>query len=1317
MLFRRSLLAALSLLLAFSAAADAPVAPPLTLSGQLVDEAGRPLAGGSVAVVPAPDRSTLGRWRLGLEPEAEPVARATTDQQGLFALPLPAPGNWRLQLRTPDRITRENTLTVVQPVEVGPLPALPTRPHAVRIVDAAGQPVAGARVTYLGFETAVETGAEGRAVLDLPEGMAGGDVLVVPFGRSPQAVRLRDSETRVTLPEIDRPNGAVTVRDAAGEPVPQAVLWLWGQPVEATDAQGKGHSAAATPRYADTLEVTASGRRSGRLERQASVLQLVPPVRLTGRVRTAGKGEPVAGALVWPAGHPGEVTRSDAEGRFDLLASAPKEPELALVVAAAGFVAARVPLRPGGPPADLRLTPAATVAGQVVDPEGRPQDGFLVSAERREDGAADLPSPRFRTGPDGRFRLAGLEPGVAYELVAVRFEVARGQVAVAALAAGEGRAGVRLPVTAFRIATGRVVDTAGEPVAGAAAALTRVDEAPRFFGSDSLGQPGSAARRESDGAGRFRIPGLEPGRYDLRVRAPGFAPVTVRGLTIPARGGEVDLGTVHLGAAVVLRGRVVDAEDEPVADAEITHLQNQIGFFERLDELSNRTSSAADGSFEIADLTPGATVVLTVSHPGFVRQDVPGVRVPREGELVIPLVAAGRVRGRVIDGEGRGVEGAQVGTAEARWDGGTTDPAGAFLLEGVPPGTVQLVATAPGFLDPPGKTLEIGPGEELSDVVFQVDRGAVVSGRVVGADGAPIEEAYVFLRDSGGDGSEYAQTGADGRYRIEGVQPGDRRFTARAEGLLPQVKSLTVRASENPLDFRLDRGLEIRGRVVGPEGQAVDQGEVTATEDPDGLVQERGAIHADGSFEILNVKPGRYRLRADSLDFAPGELPDPVTVGPASVEGVVIPLTRGGLIVGRVRGLDFDRLAELQVIASSLDGSRYSGGQVDYQGGFVIKNITAGTWMVMASAGNRQALARAEVEPGATETRVEVEFGEGFTLSGRVSRGGRPVVNAGVAVTTRREIAGGFTTTDHDGRFEVHDLTPGEYQVVVATNGNGFAHSEAVTIDGDREIAIEVVGRVVAGRVVASDGEPLPNAKVNLRDTSPTDFGGWGSEATSDEAGHFRFVDVAPNRYVLHGRKEGYAQGQLDLEVSDADVETELPLTPSPGLVLEVATARGPLPSGAVVAVAAVDDSGRVVFRGHGEADEGGRVRLSSVPLGTWTLWLSSHGYALTRLRATNPGSPVPVALAPGVELQVEIPALRGTTEIARLTLTGADGQALPTLHQGLELTYEHMVVFGQTQIGEVPPGRWTLRVVTAAGETLEKTVEAPAGVVRVVVE
>lgn len=1317
MLFRRSLLAALSVLLAFPAAAEAPATAPLTLSGQLVDETGRPLAGGSVAVVPAPDRSTLGRWRLGLEPESEPVARATTDAQGLFVLPLPAPGNWRLQLRAPGRVSREETLTVVQPVELGPLPALPTRPHAVRVVDAAGQPVAGARVTYLGFETAVETGADGRAVLNLPSGMAGGEVLVVPAGRAPLAVRLRDTEIRVTLPAVERTQGAVTVRDTAGEPVPQAVFWLWGQPVEAADAQGRGRSPAATPRFADSLEVTASGRRSGRLERQATVLQLVPPVRPVGRVRTAGTGAPVAGALVWPAGHPGEVTRTDAEGRFDLLASAPKEPELALVVAAAGFVAARVPWRPGGPPVDLRLTPAATVAGQVVDREGRPQDGFLVSAERRDDGADDLPPPRVRTGPDGRFRLAGLEPGVAYELVAVRFEVARGRLAVAALATEESRAGLRLPVTAFRVATGRVVDPAGEPVAGAVAALTRVDEAPRFFGSDSLGQPSLAARRESDGGGRFRIPGLEPGRYDLRVRAAGFAPVTVRGLTIPARGGEVDLGTVHLGAAAVLRGRVVDAEGGPVVDAEITFLQDRLGFFERWDESANRISSATDGTFEIVDLTPGATVVVTVAHPGFVRQDVPGVRVPRDEELVISLVAAGRVRGRVVDGEGRGVEGAQVATAEARWEGGTTDPTGAFLLEGIPPGTLQLVATAPGFLDPPGKTLEIGPGEELSDVVFQVERGSVVSGRVVGADGVPIEEAYVFVRDSGGDGSEYGQTGADGRYRLEGVPPGDRRLTARAEGRLPQIKSLTVRAGENQLDFRLDRGLEIRGRVVGPDGQGVDQGEVTATEEPDGTVQERGSIHADGSFEVLNLKPGRYRLRADSLDFAPGELPEAVAVGPAAVEGVVIALTRGGLIVGQVRGLDFDRLAELQVIATSLDGSRYSGGQVDYQGGFVIKNITAGTWMVMASAGNRQALARADVEPGATETRVEVEFGEGFTLSGRVSRGGRPVVNAAVAVTTRREIAGGFATTDHDGRFEVHDLTPGEYQVAVATSGSGFAHSEAITIDGDREIAIEVVGRVVAGRVVASDGEPLPNAKVNLRDTSPSEFGGWGGEATSDETGHFRFVDVGPNRYVLHGRKEGYAQGQVDLEVSDADVETELRLTPSPGLVLEIATARGPLASGAVVTVAAVDDSGRVVFRGHGEADERGRVRLPSVPLGTWTLWLSSHGYALTRLRATNPGPPVPVALAPGVELQVEIPALRGTTEIARLTLTGADGQALPTLHHGQDLAYEHMVVFGQTQVGEVPPGRWTLRVVTAAGETLEKTVEAAAGVVRVVME
>lgn len=1245
MSFRRRLL---PLLFAF-ASLPLLASEPLTVSGQLLDPRGTAVAGARIELLSAPDRSHLGRWVLGLEPEPAPAVHGATDAEGRFQLTAPNPGHWRLRFIDDTGRRIEETLPVIAAVELGALQQPREFPTPVQAPDTA----------------------------------------------APAAER------------------TVIVLDAAGQTVPEAVFWLLGQPVWAADAQGRGALPRELGPSGQGFEIVAAGRFSARWDGTGPVPRLSPPARLTGRVRSAA-GAPLTGALVWHKGHAGEFTVTGAEGQFELLATAGVSETFELAVAAPGFVPLRTEVRAGVPANALRLTPAATVAGQVVDAQGRPQQGFLVSAESDEEPTPLIPPPRFRTGADGRFRLTGLTPGRAFKLRAVRPEVARGQLATAALAAGETRAELRIPVIAYRAAVGRVVNGDGEPLGGAVASLSPAGSQTRFFDPDPLS---GRFRRETTADGRFRIPGLEPGRYDLQVRAAGYAPVTVRGLQVPERGATVDLGTVHLSPAAILRGRVVDPAGNPLAEVEVGFFASQGQLLEILsEEGENRVLSGPDGEFTIPDLAPGGTVTLTVQHPGFVRQDVPGVRVPRDEELIVELVPASRVTGRVIERGGGGIEGAQVASPESRWEGATTDATGAFTLEGLAPGTIQLLATAAGFLEPPAKTIEVLSGEPTPEVLFELDRGAVVTGRVTGPDGGPLEDAFVYLRDASGFGNEFTRTDAEGSYRLAGVPTGERRLAAGAQGLIDAIRTITVRQGDNRLDFRLERGLHVRGRVVSPEGQPVDQGEVAATEEPSGSLQERGPIRPDGSFEITNLKPGRYRLRADNLDYAPGESPEAIQVGPLSVEGVVVTLRRGARLVGTVKGLSFDELNELQIVATSLDGTQYAPGQLDFRGGFEVKNVTPGAWTVIASVGNRQTMARVDVEAGVVETQVDLEFGGGYTLTGRVLRSGRPVPNAGILVSTSLELAGGFATTDHAGQFRVPDLAPGEYQVAVATNWNGFAHTETVALDGDRDITLEIVGSTVTGRVADSDGEALPNVRVNLRGEASGALGGWGSEQRSDEAGFFRFPDVTPGRYRLSGQKDGYAQGEVAVEVTEGDSEAELRLVPAPGLVLEVRTPRGGLPNGASVAVAAVDDQGRVTFRGSGEADERGRVRLASLPLGSWTLWLSSHGYALTRLTVRHPGPAVPVVLAPGGELQIEVPALRATTESAQVTLVGADGP-LPTLHQGLELAYQRPLFLGQTSVGEIPPGRWTVQVVSATGGTWEKTVDVAAGVTRVIVE
>jgi RNA polymerase sigma factor (sigma-70 family) len=66
-------------------------------------------------------------------------------------------------------------------------------------------------------------------------------------------------------------------------------------------------------------------------------------------------------------------------------------------------------------PLSVKLEPWGTVTGRLVGPDGTPRAGLLLQGDDRL-----LPGTSLQTGKDGRFRVAGLAPGVAYSLNLVR---------------------------------------------------------------------------------------------------------------------------------------------------------------------------------------------------------------------------------------------------------------------------------------------------------------------------------------------------------------------------------------------------------------------------------------------------------------------------------------------------------------------------------------------------------------------------------------------------------------------------------------------------------------------------------------------------------------------------------------------------------------------------------------------------------------------------------------------------------------------------------------------------------------------------------
>ena len=69
------------------------------------------------------------------------------------------------------------------------------------------------------------------------------------------------------------------------------------------------------------------------------------------------------------------------------------------------------------------LQRSGTVTGRLVDDDGRPRPNVRLHVSYSLSGSeeAEQPfTPLLQTGPDGRFRIAGLVPGLHYAVAVIR---------------------------------------------------------------------------------------------------------------------------------------------------------------------------------------------------------------------------------------------------------------------------------------------------------------------------------------------------------------------------------------------------------------------------------------------------------------------------------------------------------------------------------------------------------------------------------------------------------------------------------------------------------------------------------------------------------------------------------------------------------------------------------------------------------------------------------------------------------------------------------------------------------------------------------
>lgn len=606
-------------------------------------------------------------------------------------------------------------------------------------------------------------------------------------------------------------------------------------------------------------------------------LELLPRVTLSGVVEDRQR-EPIAGAKVLLTAQPSTrtvATRTDASGRFSL--DAPAAP-WRLVVGAPGYATRDLQVTPRDSPLRVTLTAPATLWVRALQ-DGAPVEGARVTADTHLSADTDA---------EGWARFEGLAPDTWVPLTA-RKGRALGR-AVAEVAEGQTtRTAVTLGPAA--VVTGQVLDEREAPVEGAKVSIDT-----------------DAVDTAKDGT--FELPPRAPGAVTLAVRAEACAGRASRKLDLA---GDVDV-TLHLACAASLAGTVVDAAGAPLDGVDVKALCSG----------EERTvTTGRDGAFALAP-APGPCRV-EASRKGY-RPLATAARAP-DTSLRLVLDAGASVAGVVVDAAGAPVAGARVAVAPVLLEDllkGSKEPTsaqadakGRFVISGLEPGRVQVLAAARGVgvvreplrLEPGevrgGLTLTL-VGPRRLDGVVRDEAGRPVTGAEVSVQPPSSDEALRDLLPDllRGDFSFFvameaaqARTDPDGRFTLSLVPSQARHeLLAQAEGFETERRPLP---EAGPVDLRLARVRKkggVSGRVLDERGAPVTAFSIN-----------RKAVFADdGRFQVPRTGAA-IRVEADGFAAQPVDCHGPegqdvdvgdVTLAPAAALAVEVRADDGAPLDG-----------------------------------------------------------------------------------------------------------------------------------------------------------------------------------------------------------------------------------------------------------------------------------------------------------------------------------------------------------------------------------------------------------------------------------